>query len=100
MSCVIPSAKRYCATQQGMCQTERDLAPRYHLAIHERPAVSGAAYKVVSAPANQRMMFSPAASYVPGTGTWQIGNYAAGNSGNVTLDCNDWNSIWTMVTNE
>jgi hypothetical protein len=57
------------------------------------------AYKVASVPANQRVLFSPASSLVPGAGTWQIGNCVASNAGTVTLNLNDWNSLWTMVTN-
>jgi hypothetical protein len=58
------------------------------------------AYKTASAPANQRVMFSPVASFIPGLArTWQIGNCVASNSGTATLNLNDWNTVWTMVTN-
>jgi hypothetical protein len=57
------------------------------------------AYKTVSLPANQRTMFSPVGSFIPGAGTWQIGNCVASNSGVAVLNLNDWQSIVTMVTN-
>jgi hypothetical protein len=57
------------------------------------------AYKTASLPSNQRTMFSPVASFIPGAGTWQIGNCVESNSGVVVLNLNDWQSIWTMVTN-
>ena len=55
-------------------------------------------YKIVILQANVRTMFSPVSSYVPAAGSWQIGNWVAGNGAAATLNQSDWSTGWVMVT--
>ena len=77
-----------------------DMCARPSATPAANPTSIQTAYKVVNLQANLRTMFSPVSSYLPGAGSWHIGNCVAGDSGGtITLNHNDWSTGWVMVTN-